>query len=222
MGKVTVKHFINTNLKPYTVRGQKYYAVYLLITVNRKTTKVRSHAFEEMHTEKEFESFLKRGSDFYKAILDETRTVENIILTQLEFDPEFDTTLFSALYNLMPKYLIAESQPFARVIIINPNFKNLSLSDLVRNKRTKDRSTNQSSITFFDWYSPSSQLRLIKLMEGRKIRMPIIKLNLSLMYSFFGYLRIIVTANKKYNDIGIRFDMILREFDTRSAQALES
>ena len=56
MGKITIKHFLNTNLKPYIINKQNYYSVYLLITAQRKTTKVKSLVFDEYYSESDFES----------------------------------------------------------------------------------------------------------------------------------------------------------------------
>ena len=42
MGKITVKHFLNTNLKPYVINKQNYYSIYVFVTANRKTTKLKS------------------------------------------------------------------------------------------------------------------------------------------------------------------------------------
>lgn len=51
MGKITVKHFLNTNLKAYVIGGEKYYSVYMLVTCMRKTTRLKSVMFSEMYTE---------------------------------------------------------------------------------------------------------------------------------------------------------------------------
>ena len=77
MKKVTVKHYLNTNLKPYIVRGEKYYTVYMLVTVNRKTTRIPSKEFEELHTEEEFENEILPSEELQA----EVKTVENIIKT---------------------------------------------------------------------------------------------------------------------------------------------
>ena len=42
MNKITVKHYLNTNLKPYVINGDKYYSIYALVTSHRQNTKVKS------------------------------------------------------------------------------------------------------------------------------------------------------------------------------------
>lgn len=44
MGKITVKHYLNTKVKPiiYSVDNKEYYPIYTQITYNRKTTQLRS------------------------------------------------------------------------------------------------------------------------------------------------------------------------------------
>ena len=101
MGKITIKHYLNKNLKPYKIKDEKYYMVHILITVNRKTTRVRSKIFEEICTEKDFEEIEKTEQ---AGIFEESKTIETIIQTQLSMFNEFDTSLFCAFYNLMDKY----------------------------------------------------------------------------------------------------------------------
>ena len=89
MGKITVKHFINVNLKPYLVRGEKLYPVYIMITVNRKTTKVKGHAFSELHSESDFDELIQSDEATSEAI-----AVENLIVAQTSwFTDSFDTNL---------------------------------------------------------------------------------------------------------------------------------
>ncbi len=74
MGKITVKHYLNTDtkgeqMKVFSLSGDEFkidekntlYPVYLQITVNRKTTKLRSYTSVVLY-KPEFESYLKRGT----------------------------------------------------------------------------------------------------------------------------------------------------------------
>jgi hypothetical protein len=76
MGKITVKHYLNTDRKEEQIRSYSIgedgfivneedidYPVYIQITVNRKTTKLRSFT-NRLLTKKEFSKYLDKGT-FY-------------------------------------------------------------------------------------------------------------------------------------------------------------
>ena len=93
IGKITVNHFLNKNLKP--IDGNKY-PVYITIWFQNKLTKTRSYwwvfvegdaepddeVFEDFSnymTPKEFEGLEKYSPWHYKCMQDEREAVENII-----------------------------------------------------------------------------------------------------------------------------------------------
>jgi len=57
MGKITVIHFLNKNLKPKIINNEKHYPVYLQITRNRKNHQFKSTS-EQLLTEKEFKNYI--------------------------------------------------------------------------------------------------------------------------------------------------------------------
>lgn len=63
MGKITVKHYLNTDVSSSLIMdGKIFYPVYLKITSNRKTTKLRSFTKHTL-TESQFENYLTKASD---------------------------------------------------------------------------------------------------------------------------------------------------------------
>ena len=58
MGKITVKHYLNTNLKPYIIDGEKYYKIYVLIRADTQNTKIKSDVSSNEYTETEFEKLI--------------------------------------------------------------------------------------------------------------------------------------------------------------------
>ena len=98
MGKITVKHYLNVNLKPYVVKGESYYSIYIMVVVNRKNTKVKSVSFEELYTEKDFEEIQSEDNDLLKQ---EIRVIENICTQIQDTFGDFDASLFSAYYSLL-------------------------------------------------------------------------------------------------------------------------
>jgi hypothetical protein len=80
MGKITVKHYLNTKTQPAVINNENHYPVYIQITVNRKTTKYRSITFCKL-SEKEFNNYINGNvykADFY----------ENGVFTKEYFEKE--------------------------------------------------------------------------------------------------------------------------------------
>lgn len=200
MGKITVKHYLNTNLKPYMVRGEKYFTVYMLITVNRKSTKIPSKEFGELHTETEFEELIISNELDYEA-----KTVENLIATQLEVcNGDFDTQLFSAYYNLLPNYYLNDSHCLEGIGDIN----------------TYDGKYSQSGWSLYDWFKPDVQENIIyELNNPREHVSPYVKkitkdiniLNQAILIGFFEILSYISVSVAKYRDIKRRYDVYCSE-----------
>lgn len=100
MAKITVKHFLNTNLKPYFINGEKYFSIYALVTANRQNTKVKSKAFNEYYTEKDFiEISDPVNIDDFETLKNEEITIINIVGSLISELDTFDPTLFAAFYN---------------------------------------------------------------------------------------------------------------------------
>ena len=198
MKKVTVKHYLNTNLKPYIVRGEKYYTVYMLVTVNRKTTRIPSKEFEELHTEEEFENEILPSEELQA----EVKTVENIIKTQLAIDnDEFNTLLFSALYNFMPKYSLSKADSDVMYHIADMN--------------DYEGKYMQSGWSFYDWYRDDVQKVIQKKLEdcGNETWRSVIKtkkienINQAVMICFFNVLAYITPSTAKYKILGNQYEM---------------
>jgi len=58
MGKITVKHYLNTKVQPEVINDENYYPVYIQITINRKTTAYRSISLTEL-TEIQFNKYIQ-------------------------------------------------------------------------------------------------------------------------------------------------------------------
>ena len=61
MGKITVKHYLNTKIKPEIRDNENCYPVYVQITMRRKTTQYRSLTFCTL-SETEFNNYIKGHS----------------------------------------------------------------------------------------------------------------------------------------------------------------
>ena len=103
MGKITVKHYLNTNLKPYVINGEKYYSIYVLVTANRQNTKIKSVKFNELYTENDFEEIIAESNPY---LIDEIAVITNISNLIIESLGEFDTSFFSALYGFLSNVFV--------------------------------------------------------------------------------------------------------------------
>lgn len=180
MGKITIKHYLNKNLKPYKIKDEKYYMVHILITVNRKTTRVRSKAFEEICTENDFEEIERTEQ---AGLYEESKTIETLIQTQLDMFNEFDTSLFCAFYNLMDKYNTNRI----------PHYRADFLGNITDEK-------TQNECTFYDIFRPSTQKRIAEIIESTDFK-NVGELNKAVMRSFFEILEIVARSTQKYRFI---------------------
>ncbi len=200
MGKITVKHFINVNLRPYIVGDEKLYPPYLLITVNRKTTKVKSHSFSELQSPENFKKHIRS-----KEASSEVLAVTDLITSQVSvFNENFDTNLFSSFYNLMPEYPLINSQIFERVMS-NTKLKN-DWSDLILGHKG---SNPQSGLTFFDWYKPEFQNENKKQLSASGLTIK--QVNQIVLISFFEFLQVIARSQQKYNSLLSKYPLFFED-----------
>lgn len=99
MSKITAKHFLNTNLKPYIINGVKHYSIYILLIAYRQNTKVKSITFDEYYNEDFFNEIINSNDkDDINLIDNEINTITLIteVLTEIlgKFDTAFITSYF--------------------------------------------------------------------------------------------------------------------------------
>lgn len=180
--KITVKHYLNTNLKAYKIRNEDFYNLYMLVTTKNRNTKVKSNCFSELYTQNEFEDFMKEGSEASELIKNEVETVTNILRTQLNLSSdinEFDTVLFSAFYNLMPNYSIYE-------VLRTVNSFNLYFLD---DFDLVERGASGALLTFYDWFKPEIQKEIKLALSKKEGKTPIMEnVNKAIMLCFFNVL----------------------------------
>lgn len=101
MGKITVNHYLNTNLKPYIVGKERYYKIYFLLRYQNKNTKIRSLVSQDEYTEAEFDAILSDPNDLIKVrIQNEIALIERLI-TAIEISHiPFDMTVFNDFWQV--------------------------------------------------------------------------------------------------------------------------
>lgn len=100
MGKITVRHYLNMNLKPYVIDGENYYKVYVLIRANTQNTKIKSDISSSEYTESEFKSLVSnKKSELSEAIKIETELIEFIVNKIISDKKIFTSALYGEYSN---------------------------------------------------------------------------------------------------------------------------
>lgn len=230
MGKITVKHYLNTNLKPYIINGEKYYSIYSLVTVNRQNTKVKSVFYNEYYTEKDFTEIMdKTNKEDFENIDNEVITITNLINILLrEFD-DFDFVLFSAIYNFYQTIHIFDVH-IENHLSTKDDGTNLyvSLYEKDQNKAGLSIDTffiepfsikeNQSKgMSLFTWYSKFAQAELKQYLINNNclydIERTIFILNQIVFYNSFDILNWIIKGSKKFNSLQEKYYSVFNNFE---------
>lgn len=114
MGKITVNHYLNTNLKPYLIGNEKYYKVYFLLRYQSKNTKIKSLVNIEV-TENEYNEILNDNTNLTNIRLkNEVVFVENIIKAIEKSNNIFDFKVFNDYWNLATYPIIERFQEYIK------------------------------------------------------------------------------------------------------------
>ena len=85
--KITIKHYLEKRtLKPSFIKNVEYWSVYISITVNRKTTNIKSSITEKF---KDFETLQKKASNEMQK---EVKELEQKIRLKLSLDNDYTFT----------------------------------------------------------------------------------------------------------------------------------
>ena len=210
MSKITIKHFLNTNLKPYIINKQNYYTIYLLITANRKTTKLKSLVFDEYYTENDFEEIFNSDSRADRQMIENELNAINIIAeVTIEALAEFNTSFLTAYINFSNSISVwkpdVELKINKKSTFANNSIFNIGI-DSIYTEIGKDK-----EITIFEFFNLESQNIAMKLLEKNNIKNPITVLrdiNKIIFYTSIEYFRWYVEGNKKNSDLINRFYLL--------------
>ena len=223
MSKITIKHFLNTNLKPYLINKQNYYSIYLLITANRKTTKLKSLVFDEYYTESDFDDIFNSENEIDKNMVDnELKAINTISEITIEALAEFNTSFLTAYINFSNS--ISVWKPDAEIKINNKStFTNNSIFkvgiDNIFTEIGKDK-----EITIFEFYNLESQNIAIEFLEKNNIQNPktvLQDINKIIFYTSIEYFHWYVEGNKKNSDLISRFYLLFDNYKEIIIKELE-
>ncbi len=97
---VSIKHYLNTNVKPSVIGGENYYPIFVLITAKRKTTKFKSLVFTELYTEQMYNDIMtSTDKEDKESIKNELTAIEQIARLTINELNEFNPLFFSAYVN---------------------------------------------------------------------------------------------------------------------------
>jgi len=174
MSKITVKHYLNTNIKPYYISGEPYYGVYILVIVNRQNTKVKSLIFNELYREIDFKELTT--SDEMKL---EESIIENFVPLLIEYFSGFDTSLFSSFFNFINTIHVGDidiedNSSGTKTLDLSGGFSKFYI-DLIEYFYTgySQNKNMTKGMSIYDWFSNENKKELQKYLIKNKCKIDI-------------------------------------------------
>lgn len=194
--KISVQHFLNENLKAYKINGESFFAVYMLVTAQRKTTRIKSLQFQEIYTPAEFKKLVKS-----KPALGECQLVQTLVEAQMAEFKAFDTLLFSSFMNFMPKHALVESRFFEMGV-----GQVLSVHPLLFHRGMHRLNYSEDGLSFIDWFHPTNQHVIKKHLFAIGIKADkILVMNRIVLLAFFDLLKVLSSSLNKYSELKARY-----------------
>lgn len=232
MGKITVKHFLNTNLKPYLINGDKYFSIYALVTANRQNTKVKSKVFNEYYTESDFSDIIKSKED-KETLKYEKSAIINIadmIIMQLD---KFDTTFFSAIFNFYQNIYIGDIDIERCFVKIDNKEIEVNLYEKEKNSlgicidlflfsKFSIKENNAKGMSLLTWFSNTGQSELKTFLNGAisavKINETISIINQLVFLSSMEKLYWFISGSKKFEVLQERYCYLFDGIDLYTSE----
>jgi hypothetical protein len=222
--KITVKHYLNTNSKPYVINKESYYSIYILLTAKRQNTKFKSIAFNELYSEKDFEDIISFNDVYDKKILSDEvhvlETISSLIINELQ---NFDTHFVTAYFNFLPTIQLWDID----IQIFNNNDLKIDFYNKTKNKSgieldkyILEKSNNASlrAISLFEFYSLSNQECLKDFLLKSKIQTNINDtledINKIYFYQSLDKFRYFVSGSMKNKVLLSKYDLLFENFHT--------
>lgn len=227
MSKITAKHFLNTNLKPYIINGVKHYSIYILLIAYRQNTKVKSITFDEYYNEDFFNEIISSNEDYDKNLISNEIstiiTITEIAVKELGgFDTAFITSFFkfSNTININSPIKLENDYINSLSGYINyfeKYFHYIGKQELYKNFLEDDFNKNINVTSLFDFYNSENQSKIKSYIkecnkEIRNIDDFISELNTALFYNSLNRFKHYISKTKnsfltdKYSNV---FDRLL-------------
>lgn len=221
MGKITISHFLNTNLKSYLINKEEYYSIYILVTAKRKSTKIKSLCFGEYYSEKDFQNIMSSDNIEDKNIIqneaNSIRLMSEIIINELN---EFDTNFLSAFYNFSNTVDIwkVDNQ------IFNFNESKVDLYSKEGNlagielDKIKIELTDIRGISLYELFNLDNQYKILNILKEQKKYNPEILLsdiNKTFFYRSMEFFIYYIQGSKKNKELKDKFEYFFETFEAR-------
>lgn len=221
MSKITVKHYLNTNSKPYVINGESYYSIYILLTAKRQNTKFKSIAFNELYNEKDFEDIINSNSnDDINLINEEISVLTNISNLIIEELGDFDTHFVTAYFNFISTIQIwdVEVQCFSgenKSIDFYSKEKNKAGIKLDDYKILKTNSIVKG-ISLYEFFGNSNQLFLKAFLIDNKcktnIEQTLKDISRIYFYQSFDKFKWFLNGSKKNKTLLSKYEVLFEDF----------
>lgn len=221
MGKITISHFLNTNLKSYLINKEEYYSIYILVTAKRKSTKIKSLCFGEYYSEKDFQNIMSSDNIEDKNIIqnevNSVRLMSEIIINELN---EFDTNFLSAFYNFSNTVDIwkVDNQ------IFNFNESKVDLYSKEGNlagielDKIKIELTDIRGISLYELFNLDNQYKILNILKEQKKYNPEILLsdiNKTFFYRSMEFFIYYIQGSKKNKELKDKFEYFFETSEAR-------
>lgn len=223
MKKITVKHFLNTNLKPYIINGEKYYSVYLMVIADRQNTKLKSYAFNEYYSESDFDEILSSVNEEDALLIhNEIETITKLVSMLIDSIEIFDTSLFSAIYNFFPSIFVFEldldASPIfevdgvkCKVDLYNKDYNKLHIAiDQFFIYDFSLKENNKHGMSIYTYFSPKGQSELQSFLTTNSVNIDIDEaieyLNKLVFFKSLEKLSWILRGSNKYEKLLDKYD----------------
>ncbi|MHC6201542.1 hypothetical protein, partial [Elizabethkingia miricola] len=194
-----------------------YYTIYLLITANRKTTKLKSLIFDEYYTEDDFNNIFNSNDKEDKLMIDNEissiNIISELILSELK---EFNTTFLTAYINFSNTISIwkADTELYLseKSLFRKGNFLGVEL-DSIYSYITNH--TMQNEVTIFEFYNYENQKRIIEYLRSKKIKNPkdlLADINKIIFYTSLEFFEWYIEGSKKNSDLKNRYFILFDNY----------
>ncbi|WP_028123266.1 hypothetical protein [Epilithonimonas tenax] len=221
MGKITIKHFLNTNLKPYVINKQNYYSIYLLITGQRKTTKVKSIVFNEYYSENDFETIFNsdnlEDNNLIENEINSIKIISEFVVNELK---EFDTNFLTAYYNFSNTIDIWKTDNQ----IFSYNEDKIDLYDSTKNNAgiilddLKNKFTDIRGVSLYEFFNKENQNKALQILKKQKVKNDVdvlADINLTFFYSSIEFFEWFIKGNKKNAELESKYQYFFETAKTR-------
>ncbi|AFL96585.1 hypothetical protein ACQ1Q1_00040 [Ornithobacterium rhinotracheale] len=217
--KITITHYLNTNLKPYKINGEDYYPIYLQVTAKRKTTKIRSLMFEEYYTENDFkEIFSFEDEDDRVQVENEITIFENVAKLIIGAIGDFDTTFYAKYINFSNS--ISIWKPDTECLEYDgkkiSTFSKNSIFGFALDTLYLEMTNEVKETTIFEFFNKENQNKAIEYIKSKgveNVEDVLNDINNLMFYASLDYFSYYLEASQKTKDLKELYELLFENYN---------